>query len=134
MLYAEITDKIISSFYKVYNTLGYGFLEKVYENAMSIKLKLAGLKVLQQQNIKVYYEAHVVGDYFADIIVNDQVIMEIKAAEGLREENKAQLINYLKATDKEVGLLINFGKTPEFKRVIFTNDRKETIEIKSTNP
>ncbi len=134
MLYAEITDKIISSFYKVYNTLGYGFLEKVYENAMSIELKRAGLKVLQQQNIKVYYEEQVVGDYFADIIVNDQIIMEIKAAEGLREENKAQLINYLKATDKEVGLLINFGKTPEFRRVIFTNDRKETIEIKNTNP
>jgi len=134
MLHAEITDKIISSFYKVYNTLSYGFLEKVYENAMAIELKQAGLKVLQQQNIKVYYEAHVVGDYFADIIVNDQVIMEIKAAEGLREENKAQLINYLKATDKEVGLLINFGKTPEFRRVIFTNDRKEIIEIKSTNP
>ena len=134
MLYAEITDKIINSFYKVYNALGYGFLEKVYENAMSIELKRAGLKVLQQQNIKVYYEEQVVGDYFADIIVNDQIIMEIKAAEGLREENKAQLINYLKATDKEVGLLINFGKTPEFRRVIFTNDRKEIIEIKNTNP
>ncbi len=125
MLYAEITDKIISSFYKVYNTLGYGFLEKVYENAMAIELKGAGLKVLQQQNIRVYYEAHVVGDYFADISVNDQIIMEIKAAEGLRDENKAQLINYLKATDKEVGLLLNFGKSAEFKRVIFTNDRKE---------
>ncbi len=134
MLYAELTDKIISSFYKVYNTLGYGFLEKVYENSMVIELKRAGLKVSQQQNIKVYYEDHVVGDYFADIIVNDQVIMEIKAAEGFREENRAQLINYLKATDKEVGLLLNFGKTPEFKRVIFTNDRKEIIEIKGTNP
>ncbi|MCX9012079.1 MAG: GxxExxY protein [Candidatus Methanoperedens sp.] len=100
MLYAEITDKIISSFYKVYNTLGYGFLEKVYENALVIELKRAGLKVLQQQNIKAYYENQVVGDYFADIIVNDQVIMEIKAAEGFREENRAQLINYLKATDK----------------------------------
>ena len=134
MLYAELTDKIISSFYKVYNTLGYGFLEKVYENSMVIELKRAGLKVSQQQNIKVYYEDHVVGDYFADIIVNDQVIMEIKAAEGFREENRAQLINYLKATDKEVGLLLNFGKTPEFKRVIFTNDRKEVTEVKGTNP
>ncbi len=134
MLYSEITDKIISSFYKVYNTLGYGFLEKVYENSLFIELKRAGLKVSQQQNIKVYYEDYVVGDYFADIIVNDQVIIEIKAAEGFREENRAQLINYLKATDKEVGLLLNFGKTPEFKRVIFTNDRKEIIEIKSTNP
>ena len=124
MLHAELTNKIISSFFKVYNTLGYGFLEKVYENALVIELKRAGLNVLQQQNIKVYYENQVVGNYFADIIA-DQVILEIKSAEGLREENKAQLINYLKATDKEVGLLLNFGRTPEFKRVIFTNDRKE---------
>lgn len=124
MLHAKLTDKIISSFFKVYNTLGYGFLEKVYENALVIELKRAELNVLQQQNIKVYYENQVVGSYFADIIA-DQVILEIKSAEGLREENKAQLINYLKATDKEVGLLLNFGRTPEFKRVIFTNDRKE---------
>ncbi len=124
MLHAKLTDKIISSFFKVYNTLGYGFLEKVYENTLVIELKRAELNVLQQQNIKVYYENQVVGNYFADIIA-DQVILEIKSAEGLREENKAQLINYLKATDKEVGLLLNFGRTPEFKRVIFTNDRKE---------
>ena len=123
MLHAELTNKIISSFFKVYNTLGYGFLEKVYENALVVELKRAGLNVLQQQNIKVYYENQVVGNYFADIIA-DQVILEIKSAEGLREENKAQLINYLKATDKEVGLLLNFVRTPEFKRVIFTNDRK----------
>ncbi|MDO9096563.1 MAG: GxxExxY protein [Candidatus Methanoperedens sp.] len=134
MLYAEITDKIISSFYKVYNTLGYGFLEKVYENAMAIELKRADLKVLQQQNIKVYYEEQVVGDYFVDIIVNDQVIMELKAAEGLREENKAQLINYLKATNKEVGLLLNFGKKPDFKRAIFSNERKEISEVETSNP
>ncbi len=124
MLHAKLTDKITSSFFKVYNTLGYGFLEKVYENALVIELKRAELNVLQQQNIKVYYENQVVGNYFADIIA-DQVILEIKSAEGLRKENKAQLINYLKATDKEVGLLLNFGRTPEFKRVIFTNDRKE---------
>jgi GxxExxY protein len=124
MFHAKLTDEIISSFFKVYNTLGYGFLEKVYENALVIELKRAELNVLQQQNIKVYYENQVVGNYFADIIA-DQVILEIKSAEGLREENKAQLINYLKATDKEVGLLLNFGRTPEFKRVIFTNDRKE---------
>ncbi len=99
MLHAELTDKIISSFFKVYNTLGYGFLEKVYENALVIELKRAGFNVLQQQNIKVYYENQVVGNYFADIIA-DLVILEIKSAEGLREENKAQLINYLKVTDK----------------------------------
>ena len=133
MLHGELTDKIISSFFKVYNTLGYGFLEKVYENALVIELKLAEINVLQQQNIKVYYENQVVGDYFADIIA-DQVILEIKAAESLRTENRAQLINYLKATDKEVGLLLNFGKTPEFKRVLFTNDRKERFESETPNP
>jgi len=133
MLHGELTDRIISSFFKVYNTLGYGFMEKVYENALAIELKRAELNVLQQQNIKVYYENQVVGDYFADIIA-DQVILEIKAAESLRTENRAQLINYLKATDKEVGLLLNFGKTPEFKRVIFTNDRKERFESETPNP
>ena len=134
MLYSEITDKIINSFYKVYNVLGYGFLEKVYENALVIELKSAGFKVLQQQNIKVYYENQVVGDYFADIIVNDLIILEIKAAEGLRDENKAQLINYLKATNKEIGLLFNFGKKPDFKRAIFSNERKEISEIETSNP
>jgi len=135
MLYSEITDKIINSFYKVYNVLGYGFLEKVYENAMVIDLRNAGFKVLQQQNIKVYYENQVVGDYFADIIVNDLIILEIKASEGLRDENKAQLINYLKTTvNKEVGLLFNFGKKPDFKRTIFSNERKEISEIETSNP
>ena len=114
-------------------SLGYGFLEKVYENALVIELKRAEFNVLQQQNIKILYENQVVGDYFADIIA-DQVILEIKAAECLREENKAQLINYLKATDKEVGLLLNFGKIPEFKRVIFTNNRKERFESDTPNP
>lgn len=134
MLYSEITDKIINSFYKVYNVLGYGFLEKVYENAMVIELKSAGFKILQQQNIKVYYENHVVGNYFADIIVNDLVILEIKASDGLRDENKAQLINYLKATNKEVGLLFNFGQKPDFKRAVFSNERKERSKIETSNP
>ncbi|MCZ7355514.1 MAG: GxxExxY protein [Candidatus Methanoperedens sp.] len=124
MLHAEITDKIISAFYKVYNTLGYGFLEKVYENAINIEIKNMGLCTSQQRSIKVYYENQEVGNYFADIVVNDQIIIEIKAAESLRDEHKAQLINYLKATDKEVGMLLNFGKKAEFKRTIFTNDRK----------
>jgi GxxExxY protein len=124
MLHAEITDKIINAFYKVYNTMGYGFLEKVYENALNIELKKMGLDTSQQNNIKVFYENHEVGNYFADITINNQVIIEIKASESLREDHKAQLINYLKATDKEVGMLLNFGKKAEFKRIIFTNDRK----------
>ena len=123
MLHSEITEKIIKAFFKVYNTLGYGFLEKVYENALIIELKKIGFHISQQYNIKVYYDGKIVGDYFADIIVDNNVIVELKATEGLREEHQTQRINYLKATDKEVGLLLNFGKTPEFKRAIFTNDQ-----------
>ena len=120
----KLTEKIIKIFYKVYNKLGYGFLEKVYENAMSKELRKMGFKVLQQQPIKVYYEAEEVGDYFADLIINDTVIVELKAAKDICEDYEAQLINYLKATKIEVGLLMNFGKKAEFKRKIFSNDRK----------
>ena len=122
MLHSELTGQIIKAFYKVYNTLGYGFLEKVYENALVIELKKMGFHLSQQYNIKVYYDGEIVGDYFADIIVEENVIIELKSAESLRKEHKLQLINYLKATEKEVGLLLNFGKTPEFKRAIFTKD------------
>jgi len=109
----------------VNNTLGYGFLEKVYENAMRIELQKMGYKVMQQKNIKVYYETEEVGDYYADLLVDDLVIVELKAADCLCEENEAQLINYLKATKIEVGLLLNFGKKAEFRRKIFSNDRKQ---------
>ena len=124
MLHGDVTELIIKAFFKVYNTLGYGFLEKVYENAMRIELSKMGLNVLQQKNIKVFYEADQVGDYFADLLVNDLIIVELKAAESICEEHEAQLLNYLKATDIEVGLLLNFGKEPKFKRKFFTNDRK----------
>ena len=121
---ADITEKIIKAFYKVNNTLGFGFLEKVYENAMVVELRKLGCNVLQQKNIKVYYETEEVGDYYADLLVSDSVIVELKAAENICEEHEAQLINYLKATKIEVGLLMNFGKKAEFARKIFTNDRK----------
>lgn len=124
MLHANLTEKIIKAFFKVNNTLGYGFLEKVYENAMAIELIKMGCNVRQQRNIKVYYETEEVGDYYADLLIDDLVIIELKAAESLCEEHEAQLINYLKATKMEVGLLMNFGKKAEFKRKIFTNDRK----------
>lgn len=119
--HSEITEKIIKAFYKVYNTLGYGFLEKVYENALLIELIEMGLFVEKQGQIKVYYEDKEVGEYFADLIVDDCVIIELKAAETLCEEHEFQLINYLKATEIEVGLLLNFGKKPELKRKVFSN-------------
>lgn len=127
MLHGQITDVILKAFYKVYNTLGYGFLEKVYENSMRVELLRMGVNVKQQKNIKVYYESEQVGDYFADLIVNDLVIIELKAAEDICEEHEAQLLNYLKATDIEVGLLLNFGKEPKFTRKYFTNDKKRLI-------
>jgi len=124
MLHEDITEKIIKAFYKVYNTLGYGFLEKVYQRALFIELRKMGFECHMEFPIRVHYDGIQVGDYRADIIVNDIVIIENKAAEALVEDNEFQLINYLKATEIEVGILLNFGKKPEFKRKIFTNDRK----------
>lgn len=125
MLHEETTEKIIKAYYKVYNTLGYGFLEKVYENAMAIELRKMGFKVNKQKNIKVYYESEEVGDYFADLLIDDLIIVELKAADGICENHEAQLTNYLKATTIEIGLLLNFGKKPEFKRKIFHNHLKK---------
>ncbi len=122
MKYEELTSEIINSFYKVYNTLGHGFLEKVYENAMLIELRKRGIVCEKQKQIKVYYEGEQVGDYYADITTDQKVILELKAAKGLSEENELQLINYLKATDMEVGLLLNFGKKSEFVRKVYSND------------
>jgi len=124
-LHKEITSKIIQAFYKVYNTLGYGFLEKVYENAMRIEISKSGLHVEQQKNIKVFYESEQVGDYYADLFVENLIIVELKAAETICDEHETQLLNYLKATDIEVGLLINFGKKAEIKRKIFLNKNKK---------
>lgn len=125
LLHKEITSKIIQAFYKVYNTLGYGFLEKVYENAMRIEIEKSGLSVEQQKNIKVFYEFEQVGDYYADLLIENSVIVELKAAETICDEHETQLLNYLKATDIEVGLLINFGKKAELKRKIFLNKNKK---------
>ena len=121
----ELTNRIIKCFYKVYNTLGYGFLEKVYEKALFIELNKIELKVETQKPIKVYYDKQVIGDYYADIMVNDIVILELKAVEILCEQHELQLINYLKATNIEFGLLLNFGKKPEVRRKIFSNNLKK---------
>jgi len=122
--YNDLTNKIIRCFYDVYHSLGYGFLEKVYENSLTLELKQNGLFAVQQMPIKVSYKNHQVGDYFADLVVNNKVIIELKAQEVLIPENEAQLLNYLKATEYEIGLLLNFGKKPEIKRKIFSNDLK----------
>lgn len=123
-IHSEISDLIIKAFYNVYNKLGYGFLEKVYENGMMIELKRLGLNAEKQKQLKVFYDEFEIGEYYADIIVNNCVIVELKAAEAICPEHEAQLVNYLKATDIEVGLLLNFGKEPKFKRRVLTSEFK----------
>jgi GxxExxY protein len=124
ILRPELTDKIIKAFFHVYNTLGYGFLEKVYENALAITLKKAGLSVEKQVRVGVHFEGEIVGDYFADLVVEGCVIIELKAADVICADHKAQLLNYLRCTDIEIGLLLNFGPKAEFKREVFSNTRK----------
>ena len=124
MQHQELTENIIKIFYKVYNTLGYGFLEKVYENAMMIEFRKDNIPAVSQVPINVLYEEEVVGQYFADILIDQKVIVEIKATKNLIIDHEAQLLNYLKATDIEVGLLLNFGPKPEIKRKVFDNFRK----------
>jgi len=125
ILEKELTNKIIKSFYDVYNKLGFGFLEKVYEKSLIIELTKQDIDCENQRPISVYYEDIKVGEYFADIIVENRVIIELKAAESLKKEHEAQLYNYLKATNIEVGLLFNFGNEPQFKRMIFENKYKK---------
>jgi len=122
--YTELTEKIIHTFYRVYNKLGYGFLEKVYEKAMMIEFNKEGIPAASQHPINVFYEGEIIGEYYADILVDNKVIVEIKAARYLAEEHEAQLLNYLKATDIEVGLLLNFGPKPEIRRKAFDNTKK----------
>lgn len=127
MLHKQLTSDILKTFYDVYNELGYGFLERVYQNALFLELKSRGFDVEAQKRLPVYYKSHQVGDYYADIIVNGVVILELKACDYLVEEFEFQLINYLKSTTCEVGLLLNFGKKPEFIRKVFQNCNKKII-------
>jgi GxxExxY protein len=127
LLHAEVSEQVIKAFYHVYNTLGHGFLEKVYEHSMAQFLRKQGLEVVQQMPIKVFFEGELVGEYFADLLVNGCLIVEIKAAEALHTAHEAQVVNYLKASPIEIGLLFNFGETPEFRRKLLTNDRKPAL-------
>lgn len=120
----ELTEKVIKAFYIVYNALGYGFLEKVYEHALLIELAKFNISASAQCPIQVFYDGKPVGEYFADILVEGCLIVEIKSATHLAAEHEAQLLNYLKATKLEVGLLLNFGRRPEIKRKAFDNSRK----------
>ena len=125
LLHAALTDQIIKAFYNVYNSLGYGFLEKVYENALAFELREMGLSVECQKPLNVSYRNQIVGEYFADLVVDGKVIIELKAMETIHEAHLRQLQNYLKATEIEVGLLLNFGRKPEFKRRVFQKALKD---------
>ena len=119
-LYKEITKKIIGASIEIYKILGYGFLEKVYHKALVVELKLRKLQIEQEYPIKVIYKNENVGEYYADIFVEQKIIVEIKSEEKYNFHHEAQLLNYLKATGIRVGLLINFGKNKcEFKRLVF---------------
>jgi len=126
-LLKEETDIIIKAFYDVYNTLGYGFLERVYQNALFFELQKHGFDCKANQPINVYYNKQLVGEYYADIVVDNKIILELKAVESICHENELQLINYLKATPMEVGLLLNFGQKPQIRRKIFTNNNKNHL-------
>ncbi|BCR05261.1 hypothetical protein DESUT3_23300 [Desulfuromonas versatilis] len=122
--HASLTDLVICCFYNVYNQLGYGFLEKVYQKALLLELQGKGLAADSEYPINVYYNGNSVGEYFVDLFVEGKLIVEIKAAKALSIDHEAQLLNYLKATKAEVGLLLNFGPKPEIKRKVFENRRK----------
>jgi GxxExxY protein len=120
-----LTSAIIGAFYDVYNQLGCGFLEKVYENALAHELRKRGHGMQQQAPIEVYYDGLQVGSYFSDLLVDKSVLVELKAAKAIAEEHEAQLLNYLKATEIDVGLILNFCPKPQVKRKIFETARKE---------
>jgi GxxExxY protein len=122
----DLTERIIGAFYGVYNELGFGFLESVYHRAMLIALNDLGLTAESEVKLSVCFRGHVVGDFDADIFVERKVILELKAVEELCSAHEAQLINYLRASDIEVGLLLNFGPKPRIKRLAFSNDRKHS--------
>lgn len=126
--HSELTGQIINAFFHVHNELGFGFLERVYENALLLELQQRGFQVSQQVPIPVWYRGVKVGEYYADLLVNDCVILELKAAEEIVPEHEAQLLNYLKATRIEVGLLLNFGIKPQVKRKVFQTARHHPLE------
>ena len=118
MKHEELTKKIIGCCFEVINELGAGFLESVYEKSLVIALRDKGVNAVNQSPVRVYFRNECVGEFFADVLVEDEIIVELKATKALSPEHKAQVINYLKASEKSVGLLVNFGKARlEYKRL-----------------
>jgi GxxExxY protein len=125
--HSDLTGMILRAFFQVHKEMGFGFAEKVYESALEVLLKELGLNAERQKEIRVYYHGRRVGEYKADMIVNGVVLLEIKSVEKLVDAHDAQLLNYLKSTEIEVGLLLNFGHQAEFHRKIYDNSRKGTM-------
>ena len=133
LLHGDLTEKILNAYHHVYRTLGHGFLETVYRRAMVITLHELGVYTETEVPIDVYFDEHHVGSFRVDILAEYRVIVECKACECLSRSHEAQLINYLRATEVEVGLLLNFGSSSlQFKRMVFTNDRKRLPPKKRT--
>src|SRR6266699_960943 len=126
--FAQLADKIIGIFYDVYNELGYGFLESVYEESLVIAMRASGLIVSRQVPVPVWFREHKVGDFRADLLVESCVLLELKCARLLDTAHEAQLLHYLKSTQIEVGLLLNFGLRPQFRRLLLDNERKKIRE------
>jgi GxxExxY protein len=128
LVHGEITRKILVTFFEVYNELGTGFLESVYHTALSQALTAKGMGVAREVPIDVFFRQAVIGRFYADLVVDDRVIIELKAARTLAPEHHAQLLHYLRATAMEVGLLLNFGPRPQFQRLVFSNSLKHGLQ------
>lgn len=126
--HSELTQKIIGIFYDVYNELGHGFLESTYAEALVVALAEAGLGAVREVPVPVWFRGRKVGQYYADLIVESVVLIELKAVRTLESAHEAQLLHYLRATDVEVGMLLNFGLRPQFRRLLFDNERKKIRE------
>lgn len=132
MLHRDLTDSILRTFYDVYSELGHGFLESVYEAAVARALQDAGLAMERQVSVPVYFRGAIIGSFRADIVVERAVVIELKAARRIEMIHQAQLLNYLRSTPLEVGLILNFGERPTFQRLVFTNDRKGFVATPTT--
>jgi GxxExxY protein len=122
-----LTEKIIGVFYSVFNELGYGFVESVYCRAMAIALDESGLQVVSEFPVPVSFHGQIVGAFRADLLVERKIILELKTADQISKAHEAQLLHYLRASDVEIGLILNFGQMPKFRRMEFRNDRKQSL-------
>jgi GxxExxY protein len=125
----ELTGRILGVFFEVYSELGHGFLESVYEDALAIAFTQVGLGFERQHLLSAWFRGHKLGEFKADIVVEGKVLLELKAGRGIERSHEAQLLNYLRCSDIEIGLLLNFGLSPQFRRLAFSNTRKRSLRV-----